>query len=179
MTNYFEVHEGFRRNLIHLEKTKLYISNVIYNGLLPYRNFSLFEWKNGVFFYKKTDHIEIWANAYNRGHISLIVSFKNEYFKEHIPTSRRLVCLDYICPNDDEHIIDEYFNEIVNRLENEDMFFQYSDIYGSELISRGHFSYLTETDNTVVDLSIDIYDYSKFVGIINDLFLIKHYIDNE
>lgn len=174
MESYFIVHEGFRRNLIDLEKTRNYINNVLFNGLLPYRNFSSFKWKNGIFFYKKTNKIEVWANSYIKGHMSIIVSF--DYFL--LPTSKRFICIEYICPDNEIYSSDEYFEKIVNYLDTQDAYFQWGEICNSELIACGHFSMFNETNKNIIDLSVDIENYSKFVDIINDLFYIKYYIDD-
>lgn len=208
-TDYLSKFTSFEHDLINMKKVKELIYFIITEGLRPYTNFKKHDWKCGTFYYFKTKLFEVWCTSYSRGHMSFLCEYLAEeethyVDKKSIKHIRKNIALfSYTVPeldendkNYDKRGTDYYFKIICNKIKeslNKVRRVDYST--GDGFCILRHFDLRVIDNNYVHEIftggrlfnqvkefsmeHIDCKKFSEMFEILDDLFYIKHYIDDK
>lgn len=195
MSDYHKKISSFEYDMIDHEKVNEMISAILVDGLLPYNDFTKVEWKNGDFYHFKNDLFEMWCTTYNGGRMSYLVKY---FYHTHIigdaKWSTDKVSIGY-------YNIPDFHEDMERETKNSDYYFDLiRDNINDSLTKshakngRGKMPFRMEFDSVYVrDLfnggellgdkffcdGITNDNFSEVNSTMNDLFMIKHYMDDE
>lgn len=196
MTEFHDKVNSFDFELINHDAFNKQMCYIITEGILPYNNFTEFEWKNGTFFYYKHELCEIWCNSYNGGQMSFLIKYNSS--KSTIGTmihyNYKYAFATYNRPsndNTDKSYFDLVCKEYVKSLEkntkvkNKNTYRKLlSHVYIEDKVLNTIIRNieLFEKDDTIEAMlfcdGVTNENFSEVHSIVHDLFYIKHYMDD-